>query len=58
MSVCSCRHAETLPKVISSMSIPDNETIIFNWSIKYEKVMDKHNHDPVDTNNHWKLYLM
>ncbi|XP_050328761.1 mast/stem cell growth factor receptor Kit [Bactrocera neohumeralis] len=58
MGVCSCRHAATLPKVLSSVNIPDNETIIFDWAIKYEKIMDKHNHDVINTNNQWKLYLI
>ncbi|XP_011177197.1 receptor-type tyrosine-protein kinase FLT3 [Zeugodacus cucurbitae] len=57
MGVCSCQHAETLPKVITSVDIPNNETIIFNWSIRYEKVMNKDNHGVTDTNSHWKLYL-
>ncbi|XP_053948851.1 receptor-type tyrosine-protein kinase FLT3 [Anastrepha ludens] len=55
---CSCRHARTLPKVISSVNIPNNETIIYNWSIKYEKGADPVKYKAKDANEHWTLYLI
>ncbi|XP_012158328.1 fibroblast growth factor receptor 3 [Ceratitis capitata] len=54
--VCSCRHAEALPKVVSSVNMPNNETIILNWSIQYEKPPDPVKHET--TNNPWQLYFV
>ncbi|XP_067635667.1 tyrosine-protein kinase receptor torso [Eurosta solidaginis] len=58
MGLCSCQHAEYLPKVISSLSIPNNKTIIFNWSIKYQKRMDLINYPTNVTSSNWKLCVI
>ncbi|XP_036320282.1 vascular endothelial growth factor receptor 3-like [Rhagoletis pomonella] len=56
--VCSCRHAEKLPKVTSSVHIPNNETIIYNWSIRYENGSKHFQYDAKESDDHWKLYLI